>query len=266
MHVLVSSGNFYDFNCVPSDRARIGYQYISPNLTFPCDGVVTKWKIGTENDNDYQVYLQIWRPDGTDYSRVAETVYTNSGGQTIAEVTTNMTVSAGDVIGFFIPRHRGFRVALAPVPDHTLLQGERSIRSVSPVQTFTDNPTTLSSSPLVSVMFGKCTRLCGACCVCHVMCVIIMYAYYILCACGICPRSTYVASMMTEFIPCVGTKRAWYLYVPTAMPFLGIFKTYLCYFPLLRNSTVTEAHKITVKVSVAIGGESDLPLEGIFDQ
>ena len=152
--MLLFSGTFYDFHCVPggmSSTAPDGYQYISPNLTFPCDGVVTKWKIGTENRNDQQVHLQIWRPVGTDYSHVAETDYTHSGGQTIAEVTTDMTVSAGDVIGFFIPR-RGLRVAWAPVPDHTLLQGERS---VSPLTTFTDSPTPLSSSPLVSVMFGK---------------------------------------------------------------------------------------------------------------
>ena len=276
MHVFVSSGNFYDFKCVPGNRARIGFQYISPNLTFPCDGVVTKWKIGIKDDNKDQVYLQIWRPDGTDYSRVAETVYTHNNDQAIAEVTTNMTVSAGDVIGFYIPRRAiALRVALAPVPDHTLLQGVRSIQSVSPVATFTDNPTTLSSSPLVSVMFGKCTRLCGACCVCHVMCVIMMYTYYILCACGICLRSTYIDSFYDDQIytfvfhlhsprNCAGTKCAWYLYVPTAMPFLGTFQTYLCYFPLLRNSAVTEAHKITVKVSEAIVGESDLPLEGIY--
>ena len=154
--MLLFSGTFYNFNCVPRDEAQEGYQYISPNLTFPCDGVATKWKIGTENRNNQQVYLQIWRPFGTDYSRVAETVYTNSGGQTIAEVTTDMTVSAGDVIGFFIPRgNNGLKVA--PVPDHTLLQGERSAET--PLTTFTDSPTPLSSSPLVSVMFGKCTMI-----------------------------------------------------------------------------------------------------------
>ena len=155
IHVLISSGNFYDFNCVRKDRAEDGYQYISPNLTFPCDGVVTKWKIGTEDEDDDQVYLQIWRPNVTDYRRVAETVYTHSG-KAIAEVPTTMSVSAGDVIGFFIPRH-GLKVAWVLVPDHTLLQGRWSAESVSPEATFTDSPTTLSSSPLVSVMFGKCT-------------------------------------------------------------------------------------------------------------
>ncbi len=126
---------------------------------------MTKWKIGTEDRNDQHVYLQIWRPTGTYYTRVAETVYTHSGG-TIAEVVTNMTVSAKDVIGFFIPRPggEGLRVAWAPVPDHTLLQGMfRSDNDVTPVATFSGSPTTLSSSPLVSVIFGKCTRYLVAC-------------------------------------------------------------------------------------------------------
>ena len=179
--------NLYDFHCIPNDRADHGYQYISPNLTFPCDGVVTKWKIGTEDRDNDQVYLQIWRPTGTDYTRVAETVYTHSGGGTISEVLTNMTVSAGDVIGFFIPRGRseGLRVAWAPVPDHTLLQGMQSAVGISPVATFSDSPTTLSSSPLVSIMFGKCTRMsCGMPCIVlssvYIYIYIYIYIYYVV--------------------------------------------------------------------------------------
>ena len=108
------------------------------------------------------MYLQIWRPDGTGtgYSRVAERDYTHSSGPSIAVVTTDMTVSAGDVIGFFLPRDgMGPKVAWAPVPDHTLLQGMESAKDVSPEATFSDSPTALSSSPLVSVIFGKCTMI-----------------------------------------------------------------------------------------------------------
>ena len=155
---LLLSGNFYDFNCVLNDRAEDGYQYIAPNLTFPCDGVVTKWTMGVEDKQNELVYLQIWRPSGTDYSRVAELMYNHAVDDEIAEIATVMTVSAGDVIGFFTPRGRGegLRVAWAPVPDHTLLQGmTRSADRVSPVATFSGSPTTLSSSPLVSVIFGK---------------------------------------------------------------------------------------------------------------
>ena len=138
------------------------YQYIAPNLTFPCDGVVTKWKIGTENEDNAAVYLQIWRPDGTDYSRVTETVYTHSGGEAIAEVTTDMTVSAGDVVGFYMQSGTdGLRLAWVPVPDYTLLRGSRSMdMDVTPIGTFSDiTATVLSSSPLVSVEFGKCAMI-----------------------------------------------------------------------------------------------------------
>ena len=159
LHVCISLENFHDFSCVPTGGGSTTpdrYQYIVPNLTFPCDGVVTKWKIGTENKTN-EVYLQIWRPDGTGYSRVTETVYTHSGGEAIAQVSTDMTVSAGDVVGFFMNGgDDGLRVAWVPVPDYTILRGSRSARGVTPVATFSDVSTTiLSSSPLVSVKFGK---------------------------------------------------------------------------------------------------------------
>ena len=183
--MVILLGTFYDFHCVPKQRAKDGYQYISPNLTFPCDGAVTKWKIGTENENKAQVYLQIWRPTETYYTRVAETVYTHSGGATVSEVLTNMTVSAGDVIGFFIPKggKEGLRVAWAPVPDHTLLRGMmRSAKGKSPVANFSGSPTTLSASPLVSVIFGKRARIsCGMPCM-SVLCIyisVVMYSMFI---------------------------------------------------------------------------------------
>ena len=187
--MVIFLGTFYDFHCVPNDRAPNGFQYISPNLTFPCDGAVTQWKIATEDHNNEQVYLQIWRPTETYYARVAETVYTHSGGATISEVLTNMNVSRGDVIGFFFPRGDvGLRVAWAPVPDHTLLQGMQSADSVSPVATFSGSPTTLSSSPLVSVIFGKCTRYLVVChilssvlCVCISVVVYSMLIYSLCC-------------------------------------------------------------------------------------
>ena len=77
---------------------------IFPNLAFPCDGVVTKWKIGTENDDGDEAYHQILGPNGTNYSHVAETLYTHSRGEGIADVLINMSVLAGDVVGFFTPR------------------------------------------------------------------------------------------------------------------------------------------------------------------
>ena len=144
---------------MPQGSTTKGYQYISPNLSFPCNGVVSKWKLEVM-ERSSAVFLQVWRPNGTDYSRVAETVHYKPWSDTTVEVITSMTVSAGDVIGIFSPRHVGVEVELAPVPDHTLLQGSRSDNAFSPSGVFHDNDvssTVVGSSPLVSVAFGKTT-------------------------------------------------------------------------------------------------------------
>ena len=119
---------------------------------------MTKWKIGTETGTNELLYLQVWRPDGKVYRRVTQTVYYSSGTKTIAEIPTHMSVSAGDAVGFFIPTafSVGLRVAWAPVSDYTLLQGMRSTTGDSPIATFTGSHTTLNSSPLLSVILGKC--------------------------------------------------------------------------------------------------------------
>ena len=46
---------------------------------------MTKWKIGTENDDGEEVYLQIWRSNGANYSHVAKTLYTHRHDEAIAE-------------------------------------------------------------------------------------------------------------------------------------------------------------------------------------
>ena len=151
------AGNFYDFtDCVASDRVSRGYQYIFPNLTFPCDGVVTNWRIGSNARGS--LYLQIWRLDGANYNRIEESLYFTGSEEVVAEVSTNMTVSAGDVAGIFVATLTGIELEIAPVPDHTFLQGSRSDILVSPSGTFhsTDiSSIVMGSSPLVTVAFGK---------------------------------------------------------------------------------------------------------------
>ena len=154
--MFLTADTFYDFDgCVALNITTSGYQYISPNLTFPCPGVVTKWKIGAEAAG--ALYLQIWRSDGLNYSRVDESFHFKSNDEP-AEFSTNVTVSAGDVIGFFIPRIFGLEVDIAPVPDYTLLQGSRSGRFATPSGTFHESDvssTVVGSSPLVTVEFGN---------------------------------------------------------------------------------------------------------------
>ena len=155
--MCLSAGAFYDFDdfadCVALNNTARGYQYISPNLTFPCPRVVTKWKIGVVASGG--LYLQIWRPDGLNYSRVDELLYTESTG----EVSTNMSVLAGDVIGFWTPRLSQLELGIAPVPDYTLLQGSRSsIFTFTPSGTFHQSDVSLTlvgASPLVTVAYGN---------------------------------------------------------------------------------------------------------------
>ena len=133
-----------------------GYQYISPNLTFPCPGVVTKWKIGAFARG--ALFLQIWRPDGMSYRRVDQSFYFETTGEPV-EVSTNMSVLAGDVIGFWTPRLSPLELSLAPVPDYTLLQGSQSGSfTFTPSETFHQSDvssTVVGASPLVTVSYGN---------------------------------------------------------------------------------------------------------------
>jgi len=156
----LSAGAFYDFgnfsDCAALDSTTSGIQYISPNLTFPCPGVVTKWKIGAFARG--ALFLQIWRPDGMSYSRVNQSVYFETTGEPV-EVFTNMSVLAGDVIGFWTRRLSQFELSIAPVPDYTLLQGSQSGFVVfTPSETFHQSDvssTVVGASPLVTVSYGN---------------------------------------------------------------------------------------------------------------
>ena len=138
------------------DSTTQGCQYISPNLTFPCPGVVTKWKIGAFASGT--LYLQIWRPDGLNYRRVNQSVYFETTGEPV-EVFTNMSVLAGDVIGFWTRRLSLSELRIAPVPDYTLLQGSQSGFLVfTPSETFHQSDVSLTlvgASPLVTVAYGN---------------------------------------------------------------------------------------------------------------
>ena len=157
--MCLSAGAFYDFgdfaDCVALNRTTSGHQYISPNLTFPYPGVVTKWKIGAIARGI--LYLQIWRPDGLDYSRVDQSFYLETTGEPV-EVSTNMSVLAGDVIGFWTPLASQLQLSIAPVPDYTLLQGSRSGFLATPSGTFHESDvssTVVGASPLVTVAYGN---------------------------------------------------------------------------------------------------------------
>ena len=86
-------------------------QQITPNITFTCDGWITKWIIGALWDNNDMLFpeLQIWRNDGN-------ATYRKINGTFISVETSNASLiyeysnfspipfQAGDILGAFVPR------------------------------------------------------------------------------------------------------------------------------------------------------------------
>ena len=92
----------------------IGYnrrQQITPNITFTCDGWITKWIIGALWDGGNMLFpeLQIWRNDGNaTYRKINGTFISveTSNASLIYEYTNFSPIpfQAGDILGAFIPR------------------------------------------------------------------------------------------------------------------------------------------------------------------
>ena len=86
-------------------------QLIFPDIRFTCSGVLMKWIVGGEwNENTVDVYpdLQIWRPMGDNtYTRVHSTTISAAveGGNGVYEfsVSPPIPVQPGDVLGVFQP-------------------------------------------------------------------------------------------------------------------------------------------------------------------
>ena len=86
-------------------------QQISPNITFTCNGWITKWIIGALWDGGHMLFpeLQIWRNDGN-------ATYRKINGTFISVETDNTSLiyeysdfspipfQAGDILGAFVPR------------------------------------------------------------------------------------------------------------------------------------------------------------------
>ena len=159
------------------DTSRTGRdrQYIFPNLSFSCDGVITGWTLKRyDREDDTRpnrgrilegevIALQLWKQKaGT------ESIYTLQTQQTHTATTDNapsysfmassvVTVTAGDVFGFYIPTGSGtgggLRVGVAQLPEHTMFTS----RTAAPGPTeFTVNTNDgLHIFPLVSIEFSK---------------------------------------------------------------------------------------------------------------
>ena len=125
------------------------HQYIASDLKFECDGVIREWKVGLEGGgNNQAVQLQVWHPSNTHYSLISEVTYTKTNGEMIAQVPASMTVSAGDVVGLYVPDKQ-----LEPlwISKH----GFNLYTIQGGAQTSVVVVNSIASSPLITVVFGE---------------------------------------------------------------------------------------------------------------
>ena len=157
-------------------RTARGKQFIFPSLNFSCDGVITGWTLKRYDREDEDkpnkgrilggefIALQLWRQ-----KTETESIYTLQTQQTHTATTDNapsysftasssMTVTAGDVFGFYIPTGSGtgLRVATALVPEHTVF-----VQNATPGCTeYTVTRAGFSQFPFISVDFSKSLQHC----------------------------------------------------------------------------------------------------------
>ena len=94
-------------------------QQITPDITFTCDGMITKWIVGANWDSSDSLYpeLQVWRNIGNDmYQKINGTFITtqteNSNRIYEYDNFSPIPFQAGDILGVFLPRDRDTRLRL----------------------------------------------------------------------------------------------------------------------------------------------------------
>ena len=97
------------------------------------------------------VNFQIWRSVSVGvYSRVTEVVYSRTvAGETIATVPVSMSVTAGDMVGFYVPNGQ-LRLHTAPDVGITILSAGATSST-----TLSNLPTIVGQSPYITVDFGE---------------------------------------------------------------------------------------------------------------
>ena len=157
-------------------RTSRGRQFIFPSFNFSCDGVITGWTLKRyDREDDTRpdrgrilegefIALQLWRQ-----KTETESLYTLQTEQTHTARTGNapsysftasssVTVTAGDVFGFYIPTGSGtgLRVATAVVPEYTVF-----IQTATPGPTeFTVTRAGFNQFPFISIDFSKSSQHC----------------------------------------------------------------------------------------------------------
>ena len=95
-------------------RIRERQQCLFPDITFTCNGSITKWIVGAEaNMGDLELFpeLQIWRNTGRSDYTIANFSMLSSGtpvSNNIVEYNLSMPLEfqEGDILGVYQPRHQ----------------------------------------------------------------------------------------------------------------------------------------------------------------
>ena len=147
------------FGNVPTEGSNLasGYQYVFPQLNFPCDGVITQWVIGiVEEQLKRTLHLQVWFQNKTNsdlYHLRDEVIFYKSEEVATATVDSCVTASAEDVVGVYL-YYDHLRLRKTNVDGYTLLAGKWSDR-VAPSPTLLVDSTGEGTSPYISVVFSK---------------------------------------------------------------------------------------------------------------
>ena len=107
-----------DIDSVPDVTETEGRQQLNPNMRFTCNGVITKWIIGAElQDEENYLFpeLQVWRQTNNNtYQKINGTViripqsHRERNNIFIYEGFQPITFKSGDILGAFLPqRNRG---------------------------------------------------------------------------------------------------------------------------------------------------------------
>ena len=115
-------------------------QHLFPDITFTCNGFITKWIVGAETDNsDLQPELQIWRnTGGTNYTKANfsllpfSTLVSNVAEYTLS---TPLEFQEEDILGVYQPRRQNSALVVyyqerdGPV---NYQEGSNSLSTVTP--------------------------------------------------------------------------------------------------------------------------------------
>ena len=102
-------------------------QQITPDIQFTCDGMITKWIVGADWENNKKLYpeFQVWRNSGNDtYRKINGTLIdvdsSTESKERVYEYNNFPPIpfQEGDILGVFIPQSRDSKLKLRAEGEH----------------------------------------------------------------------------------------------------------------------------------------------------